>query len=266
MPAGIADGQRVRIAGRGHAGSAGAAPGDLYVLIRVREDERFVREGDDLITVLDVPATLAALGASLEVPTLGEPIAVEVAAGTQPGEVITLRGHGMPRLQRHGHGDLRVVVNVQIPRRLSDEQRDAARAAERDDHRREPAGRRIDLQPAASRAAPPPPAMIRLAVRVARADAADALAELLVFSPAGVEELDGDADAIEYVLYGAPGELPSLRGAARRASGGRCVDVSASEIADDWASRWRTFHHPVEIAGRLNVRPPWHARPPATEA
>jgi molecular chaperone DnaJ len=123
VPAGIADGQRVRIAGRGHAGSSGAAPGDLYVLIHVREDERFMREGDDLITVLDVPATLAALGASLEVPTLGEPVGVEVAPGTQPGEVITLRGHGMPHLQRHGHGDLRVVVNVQIPRRLSDAQR-----------------------------------------------------------------------------------------------------------------------------------------------
>jgi ribosomal protein L11 methyltransferase len=100
--------------------------------------------------------------------------------------------------------------------------------------------------------------MIRLAVRVARADAADALAELLVFSPAGVEELDGDADAIEYVLYGTPGELPSRE--ALQASVGRALlAVSASEIADDWESRWRTFHHPVEIAGRLNVRPPWCA-------
>jgi molecular chaperone DnaJ len=123
VPAGIADGQRVRIGGRGHVGPSGGRPGDLYVLIHVLEDERFVREGDDLITVLDVPAPLAALGASLEVPTLGEPVAVAVAAGTQPGEVITLRGQGMPRLQRHGSGDLRVVVNVQIPRRLSDEQR-----------------------------------------------------------------------------------------------------------------------------------------------
>ena len=123
VPAGIADGQRVRIAGRGSVGAPGGRAGDLYVLIAVREDERFVREGDDLITVLDVPAPLAALGASLEVPTLGEAVKVDVEPGTQPGEVITLRGHGMPRLQRHGHGDLRVVVNVQIPRRLSDEQR-----------------------------------------------------------------------------------------------------------------------------------------------
>ena len=123
VPAGIADGQRVRLGGRGHVGRSGGRAGDLYVLIRVREDERFVREGDDLITVLDVPAPLAALGASFEVPTLAEDVSIEVAPGTQPGEVITLRGRGMPRLQRHGHGDLRVVVNVQIPRRLSDEQR-----------------------------------------------------------------------------------------------------------------------------------------------
>jgi ribosomal protein L11 methyltransferase len=100
--------------------------------------------------------------------------------------------------------------------------------------------------------------MIRLAVRVARADAADALAELLVFSPAGVEELDGDGDTIEYVLYGSPGELPS-RQALRARVGDALRDVSASEIADDWASRWRTFHRPVEIAGRLHVRPPWCA-------
>jgi molecular chaperone DnaJ len=91
--------------------------------MHVKEDERFVREGDDLITVLDVPAPLAALGSSFEVPTLTGTAPVEVAAGTQPGEVLTLRGQGMARLQRHGHGDLRVVVNVQIPRRLSDQQR-----------------------------------------------------------------------------------------------------------------------------------------------
>jgi molecular chaperone DnaJ len=123
VPAGIADGQRVRLAGRGHTGDAGAPSGDLYVLIGVREDPRFVREGDDLITVLDVPAPLAALGGSFEVPTLDGPATVEVAAGTQPGEVLTMRGHGMARLQRRGKGDLRVVINVQIPRRLSDEQR-----------------------------------------------------------------------------------------------------------------------------------------------
>jgi molecular chaperone DnaJ len=123
IPAGIADGQRVRISGRGHAGERGGPPGDLYVLVRVRDDERFVREGDDLVTVLDVPAPLAALGATFEVPTLDGPVAVDVVPGTQPGEVLSVRGRGVPRLRGHGAGDLRVVVNVQIPRRLSDEQR-----------------------------------------------------------------------------------------------------------------------------------------------
>ena len=124
VPAGISDGQRIRISGEGHAGEAGAPAGDLYVLVRVSEDERFVREGEDLITALDVPAPLAALGASLEVPTLEGTATVEIPAGTQPGEVLTLRGEGMPALGRGRRGNVRVVVNVVIPRRLSDEQRE----------------------------------------------------------------------------------------------------------------------------------------------
>ncbi len=124
VPAGIADGQRIRLAGRGHAGEARAPEGDLYVLVRVREDERFVREGEDLITALDVPAPLAALGGTLRAPTLQGTAAVEVPQGTQPGEVITLRGQGMPTLQGGRKGDLKVVMNVVIPRRLSEEQRE----------------------------------------------------------------------------------------------------------------------------------------------
>jgi molecular chaperone DnaJ len=124
VPAGIADGQRIRLSGRGHAGDAGAPEGDLYVLVSVRDDGRFVREGDHLITALDVPAPLAALGGSLEVATLESVATVELPAGTQPGEVITLRGEGMPSLSRGRRGNLRVVVNVVIPRRLSHEQRE----------------------------------------------------------------------------------------------------------------------------------------------
>jgi molecular chaperone DnaJ len=124
VPAGIADGQRIRVSGGGHAGERGASPGDLYVLVRVRPDERFVREGDDLITTLDVAAPLASLGATLEVPTLEEPTAIEVPGGTQPGEVLTVRGQGMPSLRGGRRGDLRVVVNIVIPRRLTDEQRE----------------------------------------------------------------------------------------------------------------------------------------------
>jgi molecular chaperone DnaJ len=123
VPAGIADGQRIRLAGQGHAGEAGAPAGDLYVIVGVREDPRFLREGDDLITALDVPAPLAALGASVEVPTLEGASTVELPAGTQPGEMLTLRGEGMPSLRRGRRGDLRVVINVVIPRRLTAEQR-----------------------------------------------------------------------------------------------------------------------------------------------
>jgi molecular chaperone DnaJ len=125
VPAGIADGQRIRLSGKGHAGESSNVPaGDLYVLVRVREDERFVREGEDLITALDVPAPLAALGGELETPTLQGSAAVQVPPGTQPGEVITLRGQGMPSLRGGRAGDLRVVMNVVVPRRLSDEQRE----------------------------------------------------------------------------------------------------------------------------------------------
>ena len=125
VPAGIADGQRIRLSGHGHAGEAGAPSGDLYVLVNVAEDERFVRDGDDLVTVVDVPATVAALGARINVATLDGPQEVGLDAGTQPGETITLRGQGMPILRRPGRrGDLRAIVNVVIPRKLSREQRE----------------------------------------------------------------------------------------------------------------------------------------------
>jgi molecular chaperone DnaJ len=124
IPAGIADGQRIRLGGRGHTGEPGAPDGDLYVSIHVRPDERFVRDGNDLVTVLDVPAPLAALGTTLEVPTLDGGADVEVKAGTQPGEVVVLKGKGMPDLRRGRPGDLRAVVNVVIPRSLTREQRE----------------------------------------------------------------------------------------------------------------------------------------------
>jgi ribosomal protein L11 methyltransferase len=97
--------------------------------------------------------------------------------------------------------------------------------------------------------------VIRLAVRVRRADAEVVLAELLELAPGGVEEVD-DGDVVEYAVYGAPGELPALPD-VRAAAGGALVDVTTSEIADDWSQRWREFHRPIEIADRLRVRPPW---------
>jgi molecular chaperone DnaJ len=124
VPAGIADGQRIRLSGRGHAGERGGPNGDLYVVVRVREDERFVRDQEDLHTVIDVAAPLAALGTTVQVPSLDGDLPVEIPAGTQPGETITLRSRGLPPLGRGRTGDLHVHVNVVIPRRLSREQRD----------------------------------------------------------------------------------------------------------------------------------------------
>jgi len=123
VPAGIADGQRIRIAGRGHTGERGGPAGDLYVLIRVREDRRFVRDGDDLVTAVDVSAPLAALGTVVEVPTVDGQLELEIPAGTQPHETLIVRGAGMPALRGRRTGDLRVVVNVVVPRHLNREQR-----------------------------------------------------------------------------------------------------------------------------------------------
>jgi molecular chaperone DnaJ len=128
IPPGIADGQRIRLSGRGHAGEHGGPPGDLYVLVQVAPDERFVRDGDDLVTALDVPAPLAALGATLTAPSLDGDVEVEIEPGTQPGAILSVPGKGMPRLRRPGrNGNLRVVVNVVVPRKLSKEQRRLAR-------------------------------------------------------------------------------------------------------------------------------------------
>ncbi len=124
IPPGIADGQRIRIAGRGHAGERGGPPGDLYVLVSVRADPRFVREGDDLITAVDVPAALAALGTTVEVPTVDGEIELEIPPGTQPHETLLVRGAGMPALRGRRRGDLRVLVNVVVPRRLTPHQRE----------------------------------------------------------------------------------------------------------------------------------------------
>jgi molecular chaperone DnaJ len=127
VPPGIGDGQRIRLSGRGHAGERGGPPGDLYVLVRIEADERFLRDGDDLITVLDVSAPRAALGARVMAPSLDGEVEVDIPAGTQPGEMFTVRGEGMPRLRRSGRrGDLRVVVNVVVPRKLNREQRKLA--------------------------------------------------------------------------------------------------------------------------------------------
>ena len=123
IPPGIHHGQRIRLTGEGHAGLVGGRAGDVYVEVRIRPDERFVREGDDIYATVDLTFTQAALGATLTIPTLNGEEELELPAGTQPGEIVVLRGRGMPVLQGHGRGDQRILVNVLVPRHLSDEQR-----------------------------------------------------------------------------------------------------------------------------------------------
>jgi len=123
IPAGIHDGQQIRISGEGHAGQLGGRAGDVYVLVHVLPDPRFVREGDDVFSTVDLTIAEAALGATLTADTLDGPVELEFASGTQPGDIRVLSGRGMPVLQGLGRGDHRVLVNVVVPRRLTEEQR-----------------------------------------------------------------------------------------------------------------------------------------------
>jgi molecular chaperone DnaJ len=123
VPAGIHDGQQIRISGEGHAGELGGRAGDVYVQVHVKPDPRFVREGNDIFCTVDLTMTDAALGTRVKVPTLEGEVELELEPGTQPGTLRVLRGRGMPVLQGFGRGDQRVLVNVQVPRRLTEEQR-----------------------------------------------------------------------------------------------------------------------------------------------
>jgi molecular chaperone DnaJ len=123
VPPGIHDGQRIRLSGEGHAGVLGGRAGDVYVLVRVKPDPRFVREGNDIYSQVDLTIVQAALGVPVTVETLDGPVELDLEPGVQPGEVRVLRGRGMPVLQGFGRGDHRVLVNVAVPRRLTDEQR-----------------------------------------------------------------------------------------------------------------------------------------------
>ena len=123
IPAGIHDGQQIRAQGEGHAGAPGSRPGDAYVHVRVLPHERLVRDGDDLLTAAHVTMVDAALGVTVAVPTPEGDFELELPAGVQPGEVRVVRGRGMPALQSSRRGDLRVHLEVGVPRKLDAEQR-----------------------------------------------------------------------------------------------------------------------------------------------
>ncbi len=125
IPRGIHDGQQIRIRGEGHAGQRSKERGNAFVVVRVRPDPRFVRDGDDLHTVVTLPMTDAALGATVAAPGIPDDVEVEVPAGTQPGTVRVLEGRGMPALRGARRGNLFVTLDVAVPTRLTDDQRAA---------------------------------------------------------------------------------------------------------------------------------------------
>jgi molecular chaperone DnaJ len=125
IPPGVDTGTRLRISGEGEPGANGGQAGDLYLVVNVLEHKDFKREGGDLHTRLSVSFPQAALGCTLEVPTLyGGKESLDIPAGTQPGKVFTIRGEGVPRLRGpRGKGDLFVHVTVEVPEKLTDRQR-----------------------------------------------------------------------------------------------------------------------------------------------
>lgn len=119
IPAGVGDGQKVRVAGQGIAGSSGKR-GDLFVLVQVRPHSVFRREGEDIHATVAVPLTTAVLGGKITVPTMTGNVEMTVPAGTQPDQKFRLRGEGMPRLRGGGRGDLFAHIEVRLPRKLTD--------------------------------------------------------------------------------------------------------------------------------------------------
>jgi molecular chaperone DnaJ len=123
IPAGIATGQRLRLAGEGEAGSLGGPPGDLYVVIFVREHEFFQRDGNDLLCTVPLAFTTLALGGEIKVPGLEGDETVKIPESTQTGTTFKLRGRGMPDVSGRGHGDMLVTVQATTPKKLTKEQK-----------------------------------------------------------------------------------------------------------------------------------------------
>jgi molecular chaperone DnaJ len=145
VPAGVGDGARLRLTGLGESVGRRGSPGDLHVEIHTRPHPHLARAGDDLVYVTSVGVAGAVLGASMEVPLLeGGTERLDVPAGTQPGSEFRLKGLGANHLGRRGRGDMRVIVNVDVPTNLSNEEEDALRefARLRGEEHRQPARRR----------------------------------------------------------------------------------------------------------------------------
>ncbi|NNG40486.1 molecular chaperone DnaJ [Flexivirga sp. ID2601S] len=139
VPAGVDSGTRIQLTGEGEVGPGGGPAGDLYVEVRVRKHPMFQRQGDDLHCSVELPMTAAALGTSLPLETFDGTQDVAIEAGTQPGDVITLRGLGVTHLRTQQRGDLMVHANVRVPTKLDPQQEELLRqfAKERGEERPE---------------------------------------------------------------------------------------------------------------------------------
>lgn len=127
IPAGIDDGQQIRLSGKGESGINGGPPGDLFVVIRVREHEFFKRDGDHIFLELPITFSQAALGDEIEVPTVHGKVAFKIPAGTQTGKTFRLRNKGVPNVRGYGQGDQLVKVRVVTPTKLTEEQKELFR-------------------------------------------------------------------------------------------------------------------------------------------
>ena len=125
IPAGIDEGMRIRLTGEGNAGKNDGASGHLYVDVHVKEHDLFERDGSDLILYLPITYSQAVMGAKLDIPTLKSVEKLSIPAGSEPDKVIKLRNKGLPRLQSSGHGDLLVVLKLEIPKKPSKEHKKA---------------------------------------------------------------------------------------------------------------------------------------------
>jgi molecular chaperone DnaJ len=128
VPAGVDTGTRIKLTAQGEVGPGGGPAGDLYVEIRERPHEVFLRRGDDLHCTLPVPMTAAALGTTLELETLDGPQEIDLRPGTQPGQIVTLKGLGVGHLHSGGRGDLNVHIEVQVPAGLDEQQTELLRS------------------------------------------------------------------------------------------------------------------------------------------
>jgi len=123
IPAGVDNGNQIRLAGEGQPGTNGGPRGNLYLILDVKPHQFFRRRDDDILLDLEINVAQAALGAEVEVPTVDGPTLLKIPAGTQPGKVLRMRGKGIPHLRDNSRGDQLVIVNVAIPTRLTAEQR-----------------------------------------------------------------------------------------------------------------------------------------------